>query len=896
MSINTTPPRGLSQDLINYVVAQRRENKSFHDTFKDKPKYLYEFFKCASQESEEWRASHRALIVTLITEINLSIFEGKFSPEKSDEISNIADRIFKIKQDESSGTSSTNDEDLSSVTISDTNLPHIFKTANDRKLKPVMDRCLDYIYNKHGIAITVDENSFFTVKIFNTVDINALDTSLNLLPEEKTRLKFEIDERQPIDELEVFFTHFKKQIVDLQIKNIEVPNCLGILTNLKKLSITCCASLEELPDSLGTLSKLEIVSLTDCPTLKQLPDSLCKLSNLKTLRLTACQSLEKLPDSLCNLSNLITLGLTACQSLEKLPDSLGTLSNLEIIEVGGCFNLKQLPPSIGNLSNLMFIIAIGCASLEELPDSLGKLLKLERIDLRGCVNLKSIPSSLLDRSIPGELPITYYQACERSFRTCAQPLINFLETKQGQKFMSDNIVIIHEHCPDISSFIITKYPVDQPQNSKLYPLIIQVDKTDILSIKCTLCHPDEKAFEVLKELATQIRWRKNGLVNKIRVSYFGHTGVDEGGLRRDFFSRLIAEISNKMNFQKQIPPWSTEIEEVLQDIGLVLNFINTFNYRCLNTVNDNSEKYYAPVPTGEVFHPDVFKRMLKFNEKEIGKDFSQISNDRLFDILLNSPDTLTSLDGTSADDEQRKISNAYTAQVKSFWEWKGTGSEEEIDQHVKFVHFAEDVMGLEFPANTFSIDGKFNVEQLQTVKNAIRNDYVESRKPLLHTIHSLIQGMVKPDFCLMPLHAIVKRGSEALQLNVQGKFNREELLKAFEWKDGLPEGVPSLIIDCVKGKSDEELKHFLNYISGAPVIPVKKIQVFPLESIQDVGVSSCFNAIYIPKIIHKMDKFKVNLVKRLDDFCKPKVNEFQEWHFNAPAPDEDDEMEFESLD
>jgi len=166
------------------------------------------------------------------------------------------------------------------------------------------------------------------------------------------------------------------------------------LTNLQRVSLHKCESLEVLPDSFGNLTNLQQIKLFGCNRLKRLPNSLGNfLTKLQCITLIGCHSLKTVPDSFGNLKNLEHIHVQDCSSLNALPNDLfGNLTNLVSIRLSCCESLEKLPKSWGNLTNLRFMHLSGCKSLKKLPNSLGKLLQLKLLDLSHCC--MSLPTIL----------------------------------------------------------------------------------------------------------------------------------------------------------------------------------------------------------------------------------------------------------------------------------------------------------------------------------------------------------------------------------------------------------------------------------------------------------------------------------------------------------------------
>ena len=223
----------------------------------------------------------------------------------------------------------------------------------------------------------------------------------------------------------------------LHVANLEsssLPEAMGQLTSLTKLTISHCDGLKSLPASLHHLPLLQSVTINSCGVLsradppgfrRQLAngygmvhghavpplESLIHLPSLTSLTLHHCFSLTRLPglraaSSRSSSSNrhssgngsgsggcsrLARVSISGC-NLSHLPHSLGSLTSLTYLEVVDCSELLTLPHSLGSLSSLawMELISVG---LKSLPESFGSLSSLRVLKIAHCSNLCRLPHS-----------------------------------------------------------------------------------------------------------------------------------------------------------------------------------------------------------------------------------------------------------------------------------------------------------------------------------------------------------------------------------------------------------------------------------------------------------------------------------------------------------------------
>ena len=178
-------------------------------------------------------------------------------------------------------------------------------------------------------------------------------------------------------------------------KITSLPDWIGDLHNLAKLSLSFNECLETLPESIGNLENLNDLSIFSSPA-KSLPDNMGILKNLR--RLVIKKSLiEKLTDwtGVANglpLQSLTELTLEGNNHLKALPDSIGNLKSLQTFTLDGS-PVRKLPDSMGNLKNLQFLYIHG-THIEEIPDCIGRLHSLKELLLPYNRYLKTLPDNI----------------------------------------------------------------------------------------------------------------------------------------------------------------------------------------------------------------------------------------------------------------------------------------------------------------------------------------------------------------------------------------------------------------------------------------------------------------------------------------------------------------------
>lgn len=128
-----------------------------------------------------------------------------------------------------------------------------------------------------------------------------------------------------------------------------VPRDINKLFLLEELSINSYGeNTTDLPEEIGLLTNLKKLSLS-CKC-KLLPNSITNLKNLEVLLLSV-RGLEELPSGIKKLNKLKKLSLQ-WSNIQILPDDIGKLENLEVIMLEhNSYDIK-LPLSIVNLKKL----------------------------------------------------------------------------------------------------------------------------------------------------------------------------------------------------------------------------------------------------------------------------------------------------------------------------------------------------------------------------------------------------------------------------------------------------------------------------------------------------------------------------------------------------------------
>ncbi|XP_037493773.1 disease resistance protein RPV1 isoform X2 [Jatropha curcas] len=169
----------------------------------------------------------------------------------------------------------------------------------------------------------------------------------------------------------------------------QLPLSIGHCSRLVTLSLWG-TELENLPNCIGKLKSLVRLTLVKCSKLSCLPQSICQLKSLEEIEVTDCLKLNGLPDNLGDLKSLMKLA-AAGSGIKILPSSINQLSKLEYLCCEGCKRLTTLPPLSG--LNCLRNLFLSKCSILEIPESIGSLISLESLYLDGN-DFKSIPASI----------------------------------------------------------------------------------------------------------------------------------------------------------------------------------------------------------------------------------------------------------------------------------------------------------------------------------------------------------------------------------------------------------------------------------------------------------------------------------------------------------------------
>ena len=174
----------------------------------------------------------------------------------------------------------------------------------------------------------------------------------------------------------------------------EIPEELGNLTNLDRLTLGSNQLSGEIPNELGSLTNLRVLGLEGNQLSGQIPVELGSLTNLSGLYLHINQLSGKIPAELGSLTNLGRLHLEENQLSGEIPAELGSLTNLETLKLDSNQLSGQIPEELGSLTNLRDLLLARNQLSGEIPEALASMTNLEQL---------GIGSNRLSGEIPEEL-------------------------------------------------------------------------------------------------------------------------------------------------------------------------------------------------------------------------------------------------------------------------------------------------------------------------------------------------------------------------------------------------------------------------------------------------------------------------------------------------------------
>ncbi|KMT17070.1 hypothetical protein BVRB_2g041270 [Beta vulgaris subsp. vulgaris] len=244
----------------------------------------------------------------------------------------------------------------------------------------------------------------------------------------------------------------KLEILPLDLVNLRalsITNCSKLnslfknvlQSNIKKLNIRFCNSLESATEWISSCSSLVSLSISGCPSLlsiDQIPHTLQSMeiicceklqmvadegvlahtpsssslikvpSSLESLRIGGCPALTSFLGNGNLPITLKTLDVYDCQNLESLPiGEIGsTIFHLEKLKISRCEKFRIFR---GGLEKLIFLTSLeisSCINLVQFGDGVLLPSGLKELNIHDCVSLEALPNQLVNLKLLQELKIS----------------------------------------------------------------------------------------------------------------------------------------------------------------------------------------------------------------------------------------------------------------------------------------------------------------------------------------------------------------------------------------------------------------------------------------------------------------------------------------------------------
>ncbi|KAM0836344.1 hypothetical protein ACQ4PT_062372 [Festuca glaucescens] len=161
----------------------------------------------------------------------------------------------------------------------------------------------------------------------------------------------------------------------------ELPPSVGLLTELKELSLPSCGLVGEIPAEIWGLEKLEVVNLARNSLQGALPAAFPR--RLRVLNLASNALHGEIPASLCSCTDLERLDLSGNRLNGTVPEVLGGLLRLKQLDLSRNLLAGSIPSRLGNCTQLRSLRLFSNLLDGSIPPEIGRLSKLRVLDVSG---------------------------------------------------------------------------------------------------------------------------------------------------------------------------------------------------------------------------------------------------------------------------------------------------------------------------------------------------------------------------------------------------------------------------------------------------------------------------------------------------------------------------------
>ncbi|KAM0929491.1 hypothetical protein ACQ4PT_001560 [Festuca glaucescens] len=161
----------------------------------------------------------------------------------------------------------------------------------------------------------------------------------------------------------------------------ELPPSVGLLTELKELSLPSRGLFGEIPAEIWRLEKLEVVNLAGNSLQGALPAAFPR--RLRVLNLASNALHGEIPASLCSCTDLERLDLSSNRLNGTVPQVLGGLLRLKQLDLSRNLLAGSIPSRLGSCAQLRSLRLFSNLLDGSIPPEIGRLSKLWVLDVSG---------------------------------------------------------------------------------------------------------------------------------------------------------------------------------------------------------------------------------------------------------------------------------------------------------------------------------------------------------------------------------------------------------------------------------------------------------------------------------------------------------------------------------